>query len=109
MMGMWWMVLIPVLLLALVIYLFGTHMGDPLHRRGNDGREYYPQPRSYYEPQEVEQNIYHLRDNHSVRVEDSVLQRSNVGERLKICPYCGKRLDMPQQPDFCPYCEKQIR
>ena len=29
-------------------------------------------------------------------------------DRIKICPYCGKKLDFPEVPQFCPYCEKQI-
>jgi hypothetical protein len=28
--------------------------------------------------------------------------------RMSICPYCGEKLDLPEQPRFCPYCEKRL-
>jgi len=48
----------------------------------------------------------------STRINDSVIQRSNIGgkpkRRISICPYCGEDLDFPEPPRFCPYCRKQI-
>jgi len=48
-----------------------------------------------------------------VKIENSVIQRSNIGggkqvPQISICPYCGKELDFPKPPKFCPYCREQI-
>lgn len=54
----------------------------------------------------------HQDNSQEITVKDSVLQRSSIGgssqRRIKICPYCGEKLDFPEVPKFCPYCEKQI-
>jgi len=54
-------------------------------------------------------NNYYIRDDHSVEIRDSVVNRTNVGARMQVCPYCGKRLDMIETPNFCPYCERRLR
>jgi len=47
-----------------------------------------------------------------VNIENSVIQRSNIGGKqgspISICPYCGKELDFPKTPKFCPFCREQI-
>jgi hypothetical protein len=48
-----------------------------------------------------------------VKIENSVIQRSNIGggkqvPQISICPYCGKDLDFPKPPKFCPFCREQI-
>jgi len=54
-------------------------------------------------------NNYYVKDDHSVEIRDSVLLRSKVGDSLKVCPYCGKRLEIADEPNFCPYCTQRIR
>jgi len=34
--------------------------------------------------------------------------RSSRSKKMSICPYCGEKLDLPEQPKFCPYCEKRL-
>ena len=50
--------------------------------------------------------------DHSIRISDSVIQRSSIGgtsqKRISICPYCGNDLNFPKPPKFCPYCREQI-
>jgi hypothetical protein len=47
-----------------------------------------------------------------VNIENSVIQRSNIGGKhgtsISICPYCGKDLDFPKPPKFCPFCREQL-
>jgi len=46
-------------------------------------------------------------------IKDSVVQRSNIGSSsetpFSICPYCGKKLNLPKTPNFCPYCEESLK
>lgn len=46
-------------------------------------------------------------------VRDSVVMRSTIGDseqtNFKVCPYCGKELNIPKTPKFCPYCKEQLR
>ena len=45
-------------------------------------------------------------------IKDSVVQHTDIGGKgnvletksFKICPYCGKDLNLPKTPKFCPYC-----
>lgn len=48
-------------------------------------------------------------DDHSIKIEiggDAIFQRTNIGgqDSFSICPYCGKKIDLPKTPKFCPYC-----
>jgi len=56
-------------------------------------------------------NTYYIKEDNSTRIKDSVIQRSNIGEidTFKVCPYCGKKLELPSEPIFCPYCGKRMR
>ncbi len=54
-------------------------------------------------------NNYVIHDDHSVEITDSIVHRSNVGDQMRICPFCGKRLDVNGRINFCPYCEKRLR
>ena len=41
-----------------------------------------------------------------------LIQRSAIGSsegRIRICPYCGKELNLPKPPRFCPYCGEQMK
>jgi len=47
-------------------------------------------------------------------IKDSVIHKSPIGASnempsFSICPYCGKKLSLPETPNFCPYCEKRLR
>jgi rRNA maturation protein Nop10 len=33
---------------------------------------------------------------------------SNNAGMFRICPYCGKELDLPKPPRFCPYCAERF-
>lgn len=43
---------------------------------------------------------------------DTVVFKPSIGgheqDNFKICPYCGKELNLPESPRFCPYCEKKL-
>jgi len=52
---------------------------------------------------------YYINDDHSVDIKDSVVHRSTVGSTLRVCPYCGRKLDFPEEPNFCPYCERRLK
>ena len=45
-------------------------------------------------------------------IRDSVVTKPQINtsdkKSIKICPYCGEKLDFPEAPMFCPFCEKQI-
>lgn len=50
-------------------------------------------------------------DNHSVRIEDSIVQRSTIGgtkELLNNCPFCGRRFSFKKIPKFCPFCNEEL-
>lgn len=51
---------------------------------------------------------YYINDDHSLEITDSIVHRSNVGNHINICPYCGRRLHFAEVPNFCPYCEKRL-
>lgn len=33
---------------------------------------------------------------------------SSSSKRIKMCPYCGEKLDFEKTPKYCPYCEEEI-
>lgn len=43
-----------------------------------------------------------------VAVRSNIASTETVTEQFKICPYCGKELNMPKTPKFCPYCAEQL-
>ncbi len=47
----------------------------------------------------------------NAKIEDSVLTgKDDTGKRpFSICPYCGKKLNLPETPNFCPYCTKALK
>ena len=108
---MGWMMFIPLLfivavLLLLLLLLGGTNKGtrSPRAETNRTPAALYSQP-----PQMTRTNFYHSKDDHSVTTEGRIVQRSSASDRMKICPYCGRRLDFPEESNFCPYCEKRIQ
>lgn len=49
-------------------------------------------------------------------IKDSVVMRSQIGgaqpssaqPEFKVCPYCGRELDLPKPPKFCPFCREPL-
>lgn len=72
------------------------------------------QPPSQQQPQNqpiINIQIGKIGDD-STTVKDSVLVKSKIGKEdsksLKVCPYCGEKLNLPKTPKFCPYCEEEL-
>lgn len=36
-------------------------------------------------------------------------QRDAPNDKFRMCPYCGKELNLPKPPNFCPYCAERFR
>jgi len=68
-------------------------------------------PQPVHTQPSVNIHIGKVGDDSSI-IKDSVVQHTDIGGKgnvletksFKICPYCGKDLNLPKTPKFCPYC-----